>query len=361
MRRLVVLFLVALAGASVFGLSGRSSGITVSGASVSTAAMNRELDAIRSSQVLQCYLSVSYRADIQAGAGVTLKAAGAAAWSNIRVEGLAIEQYVRQHFGFTPTAASRAQALSTLEGEFTQAAAVAQVTCPGTSAQAVAAMTDEMRNAQLDAQSASLVLLNRLNSTIPLTTSSIEQYYSAHKSSYDLLCISIALVKPSMVSAFSSAAASGMSVANLAKKFSVDTQSAAKGGVYGCYGPTSPSYTSVRADIVGTPLGRYTTQPRSVSLSGVTYGLFIAPTKRTTSPLADATPLVLNDLKTLNASGADSVKQQILYRAAVALDPAFGRWGLASTGPQVFAAALPDASNVTSPSTLTTASSPTYK
>ena len=40
------------------------------------------------------------------------------------------------------------------------------------------------------------------------------------------------------------------------------------------------------------------------------------------------------------------VKQNILYQAAVAVDPAFGRWGLDSSGSVVFAPATPAAADV---------------
>jgi hypothetical protein len=56
---------------------------------------------------------------------------------------------------------------------------------------------------------------------------------------------------------------------------------------------------------------------------------------------------VLNDLKTINAEAANSVKNTLLEQAAIYVDPAFGLWGVSSTqGPEVFAPSVPASSSV---------------
>jgi len=138
-------------------------------------------------------------------------------------------------FHYIPNAAALAEAKTSLEAELTEAASSAQYSCPGTQP-GPRGDAHEMRNAQIRGQAMSTYLVSRLNTTIPLTLASLRTYYKAHVSQYDTICISIALVAPAQVSAFSAAEAKGESVAALAKQFSSDA-SAKKGGAYGCFAP----------------------------------------------------------------------------------------------------------------------------
>jgi len=211
-------------------------------------------------------------------------------------------------------------------------------------------MPTEMQTFEVASQAASLDLVNKLNGTIKLTETNIQQYYDAHASDYDTLCVSIALVNPSQVAAFNKAQAAGGTVAELAKQFSADP-SGQKGGAYGCYAPSTSSYSGVRADTSSTPLNTFPTTPQYVDYNNATYALFVAPTKRTVTPFA-------------NATRANTEKELILYHAAIAVDPAYGRWGLTSTGPTLFAPAVPAKANVGNARTvsaLSSASSSTYK
>ena len=355
MRRILLAFIVGLIGAFWYGHAGTSSGLSVNNQQVSAHELRSELNAMSSHPVLQCYLEALDPALNGAGAGsFSVTTNEAAAWSNFRVEGIAISQYVEGRMGFTPSKSQLEQAKLALEGEMTQAAAQAQLSCPGTSAQAVAAMTPQMKSSQLLGQATSMFLVSRLNATLPLTTASLQSYYQAHKSSYDTLCVAVAVVAPTSIAAFTKAAAAGISVSNLAKKFSLDA-SGAKGGAYGCYPPTSGNYTGIRSDVGTTPDGHFTTTPQAVSYGGQTVALYVAVTKRTVTPFISAQPAVLSDVETYNSSSANTVKSEILYQAAIAVDPAFGRWGLSSSGPAVFAPAAPAKNNVTGATQLLTA------
>jgi len=95
LRRLVALLVIALVGATLFGLSNTSSGISVNGTSVSNTTFRAELSAISSSTTLQCYLEALAPANYAAGAGSSVATTGATAWADLRVEGLAIEKYAR--------------------------------------------------------------------------------------------------------------------------------------------------------------------------------------------------------------------------------------------------------------------------
>ena len=364
MRRVIILLVLAVVGAGWYGLAGSTVAVAVNGSSVSEAQFHAELRSFQTSPGLFCFMSsLANTALAKQGAGRdTVTAAGESAWANLRVEGLAIDKYVRVALKHQPSAAELTSATSALEGELAQAATQTQNTCPGTPAQALAAMPAELRAAEIEEQASSMYLVSKLNTTIPLTTSSIKQYFTTHRSNYDKLCVSVAVVSSSNLSAFAAAQKQGLSVATLAKRFSVDPSSA-KGGAYGCFEPSSSSYASVRADIGTTAVGHFPSTGLSYTptAGGPTYGLFVAATSRTPSTLAQAQGVVISDIQTLNATSANAVKAKILLGAGVALDPAYGRWGLSSSGPSVFVPALPAESGPASTSQLTTAATTPYQ
>jgi len=361
-RRLTVLFVVALVGAGFFGLSNFSSGISANGTKLSSKAFRAEMTAITTNANLECYVSALSARNFSAGAGyATVPSAATSAWANILIEGTTINQYVTSHFHVNfSSPAQKSQAKSSLEAEMTQAATNNSLSCPATSTDAINAMPVEMRTSLIEAQAASLFLLNKLDTTIPMTVANIKAYYAQHISDYDTICVSVSVVAPSQVSAFTTAQSSGASVSDLAKKFSVD-KSAVNGGTYGCYSPTSSNYSSVRSDTVKLPLNTYSA-PQGINYAGQTFALYVAATKRTPTPLAQAINTVVSDVQNVNATSASTIKQNILYAAAVSVDPAFGRWGLnQTTGPGVFAPALPATSSVVSPGSLSAANKQKYQ
>lgn len=361
MRRLVALFVVALLGAAFYGISGASSGVSASHQGVSSYTLTAELSAISHNANLACYISSLDPTSYAPGAGGdSVKASAAAIWANLRVEGLAINQYVTTTLKYHPSAAELAAAKTSLEEEMTQQAANSATKCSASSAEALAAMPSEMRSSEIQDQASSLYLVKKLNQTIPLTGASMKSYYKSHVTNYDTLCVSIALVPTAEVAAFEKAQAAGSSVATLAKKYSQDPTSAAKGGAYGCYPPSSPYYTSVRSDVAGATFDAFPATPQYTNQGGVEYALFVAVTKRSATPYAAAASTVLSDLQRLNAQAADKVKNSILYAAAVHIDPSFGRWGLNTTGPAVFPPGVPSSLNVSGATSLATGSA-TYQ
>jgi len=365
-RRLVVLFVVALVGAALYGLSGASSGVSVNHDTVSGTTLDSELAAISHNNSLQCFLTALDPNNYAPGAGgYSIKAAGAASWANLRVEGLAIDQYVTTTYHYQPSAAALASAKVSLVNELQNAEVQTQSTsnplkCPGTSADAVAEMPSEMRTAEIESQATSQYLVNKIKSTIPLTATAMKQYFDSHTTDYDTLCVSIALVQPADVATFTSAETSGQTVAELAKKYSQDPSSS-KGGAYGCYAPSNSSYAGVRADVGTEGLNAFSSTPQYIEYNNAEYALFVAVTKRTATPYAKASQAVLADLQTLNAQAASAEKDQLLQVAAVYVDPAFGQWGISSTGPGVSAITSPSKSGVLGASRLAAAATTSYK
>jgi hypothetical protein len=325
----------------------------VNGTKVSGDTFRAELAVIATTPSLQCYLEALDPVSFAAGGGShTIAAAGAAAWADLRVEAISITQYAKKSLHYRPDAAKLAAAETSLESELTQAAASKSYTCPGTSAEALAAMPAEMRKAEILAQASSLYLVSKLDTTLPLTTTSIKAYYESHQSDYDTLCVSIALVLPSRTAAFAQAQAAGATVAELAKEFSADP-SGKTGGAYGCYAPSTTSYASVRADVATTALDTFPKTPQYITYNSAEYALYVAATKRTVTPYAGAESAVVADMQDANASSANAAEETILYHSAIAVDPAFGQWVFGSTGPTVYAEALPDKDDVIRAKTLT--------
>lgn len=362
-RRLVALLVIAVLGATFYGLYNNSSGISVNGGTVPSSTLRSELLAISTNPTLDCYLTLLGASSFAPGAGgASMKASDATAWANLRVEGLAIESYATTALNFHPSASTLAKAQVSLESELTQASEGQSTPCSGTAAQALSEMPAEMRTFEVTSQAASLDLVTKLNSTVPLTVTSMKQYYSTHTADYDTICVSVAVVDPSEVTAFGEAQTSGMSVAALAKKFSEDP-SGKKGGAYGCFAPSSTSYAGVRAATLTTKIDTFTTTPEEITYNNAEAALFVAATKRSATPFAQAETAVLSDLENANATAANLQKEKILEKYTnVAIDPSFGSWGSAANGPEVFAPATPSKGIVGS-TTITnlSAAASTYK
>ncbi len=345
MRRLVALLVIALLGATLYGLSNNASGLSVNHTTLAGSTLRGELAAISTNPTLGCYVDLLDEASVAPGAGgASMNATGAAAWTNLRIEGIAIDNFATTSLKFHPDAATLAKARTSLVDELNAASASATSHCAGTADQALAEMPAEMRAFEIESQAASLDLVTKLNTTVPLTTASLKEYYTTHAADYDTICVSVAVVDPTKVTAFNQDQAAGMSVAALAKKYSIDP-SAAKGGAYGCFAPSSSSYSGVRGATETTALGKFSA-PEEITYDNQEAALYVAPTSRTPTPFAQAEPSVLSDVESQNATEANNEKETILEYSAIAVDPSFGRWGDGSTGLGVFAPALPSSSDV---------------
>jgi hypothetical protein len=340
-RRLIALLVIAVLGATLYGLFNNSSGISVNGSNVPSTTVRAELLAISTNPTLDCYLTLLGASSFSPGAGgASMKVADVTAWADLRVEGLAIENFATSSLKFHPSAATLASAQASLESELTQSSESQSAPCKGTAAQALAEMPSEMRTFEVASQAASLDLVSKLNTTVPLTVASMKKYYSTHAANYDTICVSVAVVEPTDVTAFGQAQASGMSVAQLAEKFSVDP-SGKKGGAYGCFAPSSTSYTGVRAATLTQKIDTFST-PEEITYNNAEAALYVAATKRTPTPFAQAETAVLSDLETANATAANAQKETILSKYTnVAIDPSFGYWGTSGNGPEVFAPSTP--------------------
>ncbi len=361
MRRIILVVVLAAAIAVGFGLRSSTPALSVNSQTVSLAEWSSELAALRSNSGLQCYYDALTSSNIgPGGARDTLSAAGAAAWSNIRVEGLAIVDQVERVLHHRPSATELSQAEQILATEMQNAATSVQYTCPVSATTALSEMPAPMREAQVRAEADSLYLVSTLPGAISLTPAALATYYAQHRSNYDTLCVSAAVVTPSRASAFLAAASSGESVAQLARQFSIDS-SRLKGGSLGCFSPGSSSYVSLRSDVAGQAVGHYNTTVHAITYGSGTDDLFLAVTSVKPTTYAQAATTVLADAQKANAALASTTKAQLLFRDAVTVASAIGRWGLASSGPQVFVPNLPTSSGTASTTLLTTTATTPYQ
>ncbi len=358
MRRVLIFIVVALVVGALYGYHVGSTGVSVNGQAVSARALNDEIAAVHNTPVLQCYLGALAQNGFQSGAGgATVSQAATSIWANMRIDGMTIASYVQNQLHYRPTAAELSSAQNAFESELTVLAAQYSLKCPGTAAQAVAAMPANLRRSEILDQADSLYLLKQLKSTVPLTPAEFAKYYRTHLSSYQSVCVSIALVPAAKVLTFVKEENAGVSVAALARKYSKDP-SAKKGGAYGCYGPTNPSYAVVSGDVKGVALNHWT---KPISYQNGAYGLFVAPTKRTTASFASVESSIVKTLQSSNGTSAQKVEQTLLYYARVVTDSALGTWVAASTGSGVAHPTLPPATDVSAASLLAATTSPTYK
>ena len=347
MRRIVLVLIISLVGAGWAGHSLANTALRVDGTTVSEGTLRAELSAIAGSPSYQCYFSPLFGSDFQTTAGSAPSAAAAAAWTNMRVEGVAIENYVVKNYHFQPSASVLAASEVSLLSEMNSAAATASLHCPA-SEMALRSLGAAVVHEQVYAHAASMELLRHLPPELSSTLAGQQAYFAQHSQDYDRVCVSIALIPAGAQSQFAAQAAAGVSVATLAKSFSADP-SATSGGAYGCYGPADSAYPTVRGLVSGVALDKFNTTPRVQTYSGATYLLYVAPTSRTTSAFASVASLVLSDIQKYNATSAGLIQQALIYHSSIAVDSGLGIWGASNNAIGVYPVAQPNTSFVPAP------------
>lgn len=345
MRRIVILLLLLAGLAAGAGIGSQRAAVSINTNRVSDATFRNSLDVFANNANTRCYFSTVYAVAPHAGAARdSVTSSTASQWANTLLDGYAITNYEKVR-NLAQSKADLARGKANLISQMRSQAQALQLNCPGTASEALASLPKSAQDLLIRSTAASIEMIHRLGTATPLTVAGLTSYYNAHQSSYDTLCISVAVVPQSQLAAFHADQLAGLSVKALVNKYSVEPQSKAKGGSLGCFAPTSNSYSTVRTDVAGQALNTFGAVPRAITYGGATDGLYVAVTSRKTNPFASIEQIVLNDVQTVNASSASAVQNNLLYQAAVALDPALGRWGLTSAGPEVFVPGVPKLAN----------------
>ncbi len=341
MRRIVILLVVLAGIAAAAGVQSQRAAVSINSNRMSDSTFRESLQVLANNKNARCYFSTIYSIAPHNAAGRdSVTSTTASQWANTVIDGFAISAYADKHH-LAQSAGVLAKTKRTLIAQLSTQAQALKLHCPGTARAAFAALPTSVQTLLLRSTAASEELVRRLGTAIAITVPNLTTYYQAHQSSYDTLCIAVAVVPQAQLSNFHADQRAGMSVKGLVAKYSVDTQSKAKGGSLGCFAPSSTSYSTVRTDVAGQAPNTFGATPRAISYSGVTVGLYVAVTSRTTNSFSNVEQLVASDVQSQNSTTASALQNSLLYKAAVAIDPALGRWGLASSGPPVFVPGVP--------------------
>ena len=341
MRRIVILLLLLVGVAVGAGINSQRVAVSIDSSKMSDSAFRTSLQVLAENKSARCYFSTIYSIAPHGGAGRdSVTSTTAAQWANTVIDGYAINAYAQKHH-LAQSTSVLAQTKTSLLAQLSSQAKAMKLNCPGTAGQAFAALPQSAQDLLVRSTAASQELVRKLGTAVAITIPNLTAYYQAHQSSYDTLCISVAVVPQIQLTAFHADQLAGLSVKALVAKYSIDAQSKAKAGSLGCYGPTSSSFTTVRSDVAGQPMNSFGSTPRPITYNGVTDGLYVAVTSRSTNTFAAVEQLVANDLQAQNATSASALQNTLLYKAAVSIDPALGRWGLTNSGPQVFVPGVP--------------------
>jgi PPIC-type PPIASE domain len=363
-RRVLVLVVVAAAIAVGAGLAIPSSAVTVNGEAISQSQLNDELAAITASPSYQCFLEsqaflngLSAPSPVHGVSTPTWFSTATVEWSNTRTTDLAIVQYVRAHdpAAFNDLAAARTDLEGAIQETIQAASSQGAAThtkgfCAGlptapTGAETLASMPTWFQNDQVEANAAELGLQSLITAPLPTQGAALETWFEGHADSFETTCISY-IVTPDLPTAEAVAARieRGLSFAEAAKRYSKDTSTAGKGGVLGCYAPSSPQWATVQHYVGNVRTGNVSAPlpyPNSPD-----YLLFTA-TKRTPNSFADVRTAVASANEAANRTSAELLAVQIQRAADVTVSPAIGSWLSSPSGGTIVPPVAPPPSSVT--------------
>jgi hypothetical protein len=320
---------------------------TANGATISTASLNTQLQALETTTAGGCLLQLengqltSADATGEGGQGTYSTAFAGFVLGN-RVGDLLAGQFAASK-GITITAAELAAAKtdlqSTLDGEISQSVqsaeqsgvvpACADLTTGSTitGAQLLSGLPASFAAEQVRNQAVDEKLLAR---GADLSSTAVAKYYNANKPLFTQTCVSrIVTATQADATAAMTKLQAGSSFADVAKASSIDAQTAASGGALGCNFTESEveQQLAVQSLTVGQPMA-----PVSNGSQWVIYEV----TSQTLVPLAQSQGVVRQELLQ-SQSNVSRVSKEIVafaHRSDVSVDPQYGTWkGLGVVAP----------------------------
>ena len=291
MRRLIATFVIAVLAALYVGYAIPSTGAAAAGHTVSLRDLSAEEAEISHNKILGCFIAGTYGPILRASTTSLVTNSAAVAWSAIRVEGLALEDYVSRTYHFQPRAADLTAAGEQLGTMLVNNATRSGLACASENpATAMAQFSPRLRLVLENLQAATTQFNAHQAGSWSTSTAGLTAYYSAHAHNYETVCLSLALVADTQVPAFSADRAAGVSPVNLIKKYS-QAASASSGGAYGCFPPAS----SVPADTASVATGQFT-KAYPYAQGGMSYSIFFLVTSRQAAALSDVATVVYRDV-----------------------------------------------------------------
>jgi PPIC-type PPIASE domain len=374
------LALLALAAAVAIGagLALPASAIKVGSTTLSAATFGDELAAIKSSPMFECYLQARvYVSSQDQSQGPTLGGASpqsnsslaADLWADERVTQLAVAPFVASHDpgAFAPAALRVARdalattIVGTLDGAFSAQSSSTGFSCPAvvtggatphlvSGAVILASLPAWFQSSEVRAEAADLGLIDLLPNKLPESGVALEQWYAAHQSQFETTCVrDIEVLSSTTARTVESKIAAGLTFAAAAEQYSKDTSTNKKGGLIGCFSPSSPAWAQVEHYVGATATHRLALWP----VNGAYY--LFSPTKRTPNRFAQVEAAVETQVHNANVQSSAILGASIQDATPVSIGSWLGTWQLSSIGGQVVPSASPPSAAVTNP----TANTPT--
>ncbi len=322
---------------------------TANGATISTSALNTQLQALGNTVAGGCLLQLE---DAQLSPGAAEGTGGTGTYTmafvnavlDDQVGDLLAEQYAASRgisVSSSDLTSAQTDLQSTLDGEINQAVEQAEsegtlsycqdaTGAPITGATLLSGLPAGVRSAQVRSQAIDEKLLAL---GADLSPSAILEYYAANTSQFTGACVSrIVTATEAQANSIVTQVQAGASFAQLAKANSIDTQTAANGGALGC------DYTlaeveqalGVQSITAGQPL-----PPSQDSESGQWEVYEV--TSESVEPLTAAVSVVKRELLQ-TTSNVDRVSKEIVafaHRSDVTVDPQYGTWKSVAIVPPV--------------------------
>ena len=296
----------------------------VEGATISQATLDSALDSIANDPGYRCVVETTSGGAVNvtgAGSG-TYNATFASAALSLLVEAQAVKTHIEaMHLHVSPFADEVAS--TQLPADFGPPSGSS---CTATGAEVFRSLPDRYRNVLLGLQANEDVLAARAVG-VPLTMAGLAAFARKHPASTTLDCARVIEVASSeKATQLAIAIRAGVSFAVIAKKNSLDTFSAPRGGNLGCVLPTA------LINPLGHIISTLSVGELSAPIAFRSDWLLLEVTRRTADSLADiATKTVLPQ----GTQAATAELARIVAHAKVSVDPRYGTWAKVKSAFQV--------------------------
>lgn len=327
MKRFLVLLVVALAVVALAAFEVPSDAATVNGAGITQQSLDANLSAIAGSSGFQCYLGVGLELAQESTSGLfPVYGAGASEsdpttynttfvryWLTQMLSDELVAQVVAaRHLTVTPAdvALGRESLVQQITAVFSAYESKAGRSCGATGTALLASLPAGFRSEEIQVQAERDVLLAH-EAGYGLTTSSLDRYFTTHRSKFDTVCISYVLF-PSKADATTALGkiAAGAPIAGTGKLTSI-----------GC--AMRSSITSLPSSVTDLAPGKVSA-PLSAGTATGRYALLEVTSQRPTT-FAAAKTGVVQALLSAGSAKAGTVLEVANRRAHVTADPRYGR------------------------------------
>ncbi len=327
MRRFLVLLVVVAAAVGVAAFQVPSPAATVNGSAISDQTLDADLSAIAGSAGYQCYLQAVLTLGGQSTAGLfPITGVGATTsdpasyntnfvrtWLvELMGDQLTAQVLADRHLAVTPSdlAVGKASLRQQMTAAFRDDEEETDSSCGTTGTALLASLPAGFRTEQVRAQTERDVLAAH-EAGYGLDEASLQRYYSAHRSTFDTICVSYVLFDSQSAATAAQASVEG------------GTPIAQTGTLtkLGC--AVQRAITSLPASVTSLPVGKVSA-PVSAGTSTGRYVL-LEVTSRTATPFGSARTVVEQAVLSAGSTKADDLVTAASKQAAVTADPRYGQ------------------------------------